>query len=58
MENYQFTKGDSKRERNKKITERLENNHMALLASSYLPIITLNVNGINSLIKRQSSQMD
>lgn len=49
-ENQQSTKQDSKR-RNKGTTKQSENSKI-ILASSYLSIITLNANGLNSPIKR------
>ena len=53
----QITKEDSKRGRKKKKTTKLPNSEKSIhkmgRVSPYLSIITLNVNGLNSLIKRQ-----
>lgn len=52
MENHQFKKeGSNRRRKNEGTTKQLENNKIALV-SPYLSVITLNLNGLISSIKR------
>ena len=51
MENHQFAKEGSKRERKELQNSQKIINKIALV-SPYLPIITLNVNGLNPPIRR------
>ena len=50
MENYHFTKVERNRKKEKQNSQKI-NDKMAVV-SIYISIITLNINGLNSLIKR------
>ena len=57
-ENHQTTKGKTKKKGTKKKYKIKGKTKFKMAINTYLSIITLNVNGLNTSIKRQSGRLD